>query len=57
LEVLKEIAPGVTQVAVLRDPTAVAGIGQFAAIQLTARSVGVDVSALNIRDAGERSGP
>ena len=53
LEVLKEIAPGVTRVAVLRDPTAIAGIGQFAVIQLTARSVGVDVSALNVRDAGE----
>ena len=53
LEVLKEIAPGVNRVAVLRDPTAIAGIGQFAVIQLTARSVGVDVSALNVRDAGE----
>ena len=53
LELLKEIAPGVTRVAVLRDPTAITGIGQFAVIQSVARSVGVEVSALNLRDAGE----
>jgi ABC-type uncharacterized transport system substrate-binding protein len=38
LELLKEIAPGVTQVAVLRDPAIPAGIGQFAVIQSVARS-------------------
>ena len=53
LELLKEIAPGVTRAAVLRDPTAIAGIGQFAVIQSVARSVGVEVSPLNLRDAGE----
>src|SRR5262249_19493867 len=53
LELLKEIAPGVTRAAVLRDPTAITGIGQFAVIQSVARSVGVDVSPLNVRDAGE----
>ena len=53
LELLKEIAPGVTRVAVLRDPTASTGIGQFAVIQSVARSVGVDVSVINLRDAGE----
>ena len=41
------------RVAVLRDPTAIAGIGQFAVIQSVARSVGVEVSPLNLRDAGE----
>jgi putative tryptophan/tyrosine transport system substrate-binding protein len=53
LELLKEIAPGVTRAAVLRDPTAITGIGQFAVIQSVARSVGVDVSPLNLRDASE----
>ena len=53
LELLKEIAPGVTRVAVLRNPTEIAGIGQFAIIQSVARSVGVDVSVINLRDAGE----
>jgi ABC-type uncharacterized transport system substrate-binding protein len=53
LELLKEIAPGVTRVAVLRNPTEMAGIGQFAIIQSVARSVGVDVSVINLRDAGE----
>ena len=54
LELLKEIAPGITRAAVLRDPTAITGIGQFAVIQSVARSVGVEVSPLNLRaDAGE----
>ena len=53
LELLKEIAPSVRRVAVLRDPTSITGIGQFAVIQSVARSVGVDVSPLNLRDAGE----
>jgi putative tryptophan/tyrosine transport system substrate-binding protein len=49
LELLKEIAPGVTQVAVLRDPTIAAGIGQFAAIQ-AAGVIGIDLSVMDIRD-------
>jgi putative ABC transport system substrate-binding protein len=53
LELLKEIMPGVTRAAVLRDPAAITGIGQFAVIQSVARSVGVEVSPLNLRDAGE----
>src|SRR5262249_25345735 len=53
LELLKEIAPGVTRAAVLRDPSNITGIGQFAVIQSVARSVGVEVSPLNLRDAGE----
>jgi putative ABC transport system substrate-binding protein len=52
VEVLKEIAPNVTRAAVLRDPTLAAGIGQFAAIQATAPSVGVDLSVIDARDAG-----
>ena len=53
LELLKEIAPGVTRAAVLRDPAIPAGIGQFGAIQAVAPSLGVEVSPVNVRDAGE----
>ncbi len=53
LELLKEIAPGVTRAAVLRDPAIAAGIGQFAVIQSVAPSVGVDVSPVNLSDASE----
>jgi putative ABC transport system substrate-binding protein len=51
LELLKQIAPGVTRVAVLRDPAITAGIGQFAIIQSVAPSLGVEVSPINISDA------
>jgi putative ABC transport system substrate-binding protein len=53
VELLKQIAPGVTRAAVLRDPTITSAIGQFAVIQSVAQSVGVEVSAINPRDAGE----
>jgi putative ABC transport system substrate-binding protein len=53
LELLKEIAPGVTRAAVLRDPAISSGIGQFAVIQAVAPSLGVEVSAVNVSDAGE----
>jgi ABC-type uncharacterized transport system substrate-binding protein len=53
LELLKEIAPGVTRAAVLRDPAITAGIGQFGAIQSVAPSFGVEVSPVNVRDAPE----
>jgi putative ABC transport system substrate-binding protein len=53
LELLKEIAPGVTRAVVLRDAAITAGIGQFAVIQSVAPSVGIDVSPVNVRDAGE----
>ena len=53
LELLKQIAPGVTRVAVLRDPAITAGIGQFAAIQAVAPSLRVEVNPINVRDAGE----
>jgi putative tryptophan/tyrosine transport system substrate-binding protein len=53
LELLKQIAPDVMRAAVLRDAALTAGIGQFAVIQSVARSVGVDVRAINLRDAAE----
>ena len=53
LELLKEIAPRVTQVAVLRDPAVTSGIGQFAVIQSVAPLIGVDVSAISLHDASE----
>jgi putative tryptophan/tyrosine transport system substrate-binding protein len=53
VELLKQIAPTVTRVAVLRDAASPAGIGQFAVIQSVAPSIGVDASLINIRDAGQ----
>jgi len=53
LELLKEIAPGVTRAAVLRDPAITAGIGQFAIIQSVAPSVRVDVRLINLGDDAE----
>jgi putative ABC transport system substrate-binding protein len=50
-ELLKEIAPTVTQVAVLRDSATAGGIGQFAVIQSVAPSIGLNVSVINMRDA------
>jgi ABC-type uncharacterized transport system substrate-binding protein len=52
LELLKEMAPGVTRAAVLRDPTIPAGIGQFAAIQ-TVAPIGIELSVVGVRDGGE----
>jgi ABC-type uncharacterized transport system substrate-binding protein len=52
LELLKQIAPSVTRAAILRDP-ATSGMGQFGAIQSVAPSLGVEVSPVNVRDAGE----
>jgi len=53
LELLKEIAPGVTRAAVLRDPTVASGIGQFASIQSVAPSFGVELSPIDLRDESE----
>jgi putative tryptophan/tyrosine transport system substrate-binding protein len=53
LELLKQIAPGVTRVAVIRDPATPQGIGQFSAVQSLAPSLGLEVSPINARDAGE----
>jgi len=53
LELLKEIAPSVTKVAVLRDATQVSTISQLAVIQAMAPSLRVEVNPVNMRDAGE----
>jgi ABC-type uncharacterized transport system substrate-binding protein len=53
LELVKQIAPAVTRVAVIRDPAITAGIGMFGAIQSMAPSLGMEVSPVNVRDAGE----
>jgi putative tryptophan/tyrosine transport system substrate-binding protein len=53
LELLKEIAPRVTRAAVLRDPAIASGSGQLGAIQAVAPSFGVELSPVNVRDAGE----
>jgi putative tryptophan/tyrosine transport system substrate-binding protein len=53
LELLKEIAPGLTRAMVLWDPAIAAGIGQFAIIQSVATSAGVDVRPANAHDATE----
>jgi putative ABC transport system substrate-binding protein len=53
LELLKEIAPGLTRAIVLWDPAIPAGIGQFAIIQSVAPSAGVDLKPVNLSDAGE----
>jgi putative ABC transport system substrate-binding protein len=53
LELLKQIAPGVTRVAVIRDPAIPSGIGQFGIIQAVAASLGVEVNPVNVRDAAE----
>ena len=53
LELLKQIVPDVTRVAVLRDPRTTAGIGQFAAIQAVAPPFNVELSPIDVRDASE----
>jgi putative ABC transport system substrate-binding protein len=53
LELLKEIAPGVTRVAVLRDATQGFAMSMFAAMQAVAPSLGVEVIPVNTRDAGQ----
>src|SRR5262249_49128610 len=53
LGLLKQIAPGGTRAAILRDPAISAGIGQFGAIQGAAPSLGMEASPVNVRDADE----
>jgi ABC-type uncharacterized transport system substrate-binding protein len=57
LELLKEVAPGVTRTAVVRDADGAAGIGQWAVIQAMAPPFGVELNPIDLRDAGnvERS--
>ena len=53
LALLKEIAPSVTRVAVVRDPTQGSGTSMFAVIQAMAPSLGLDVTPVNLTDAGD----
>jgi putative ABC transport system substrate-binding protein len=53
LELLREISPRTTRVAVLRDPAVATGPGQFAAIQTAAPSFGMEIIPVNMRDASE----
>jgi putative ABC transport system substrate-binding protein len=53
LELLKQLAPGVTRAAILRDATQGSGNSQFAAIQTVAPLLRMEVNPLNMRDAGE----
>src|SRR5262245_38079730 len=51
LELLKQIAPRMTRVAVLRDPAIASGIGQFGAVQAVAPSLGVELTPVDVREA------
>jgi putative ABC transport system substrate-binding protein len=53
LELVKQIAPGVTRVGVIRDFTQGSGTSEFAAIQAVAPALRTEVSPINMRDAGE----
>jgi len=53
LELLKEVSPGITRAAVIRDATLAAGTGQFGAIQAMASSAGIAVTPINVREASE----
>jgi ABC-type uncharacterized transport system substrate-binding protein len=53
LDILKQIAPSVTRVAILGNPANPASIAQFSAIQALARPIGVEVRPVSIRDVGE----
>jgi putative ABC transport system substrate-binding protein len=53
MELLKEIAPRVTRVAIIRNAANPAGVAQFATLQNAAQSLGVQASPINVRDARE----
>jgi putative ABC transport system substrate-binding protein len=53
LELLKQVAPGVTRVAVVRDPTNAAGVGQFGAVQSVAPSLGVELNSVAVSDSAD----
>jgi putative ABC transport system substrate-binding protein len=53
LELLKQIGPDVTRIAILRDPATPSGTGQFGVIQAMAPSLKVEVSPVNLRNAAE----
>ena len=52
-ELLKELSPRTARVAVLRDSTTTGGIAQFAAVQTAAPALGVELTSIDVRDAGE----
>ena len=52
LELLEQIAPHITRVAVLRDPINIASVDQFSALQAVAPSFGVELTPVDVRDAG-----
>ena len=56
LELLKELAPNVTRAAVIRDPAIASGLGAWAAIQSASPATGIEVSPINVADAGEIEG-
>jgi putative ABC transport system substrate-binding protein len=56
LELMREVAPGVTRVAVLRDSSLPAGIAQFAVLQSAAPSLGMELSSIGGRNAPEIEG-
>jgi putative ABC transport system substrate-binding protein len=53
LELLKQIAPGMTRVAVIRDPATPQGIGQYSAVHAVAPSLGLNVSPINASEPSE----
>jgi putative tryptophan/tyrosine transport system substrate-binding protein len=53
VELLRQVVPGLARAAVLRDAANPAAIGQFSAIQATAQPLGIELKAVNVRDAGE----
>jgi putative tryptophan/tyrosine transport system substrate-binding protein len=53
LELMKEIAPRITRLAVLRDSAIAAGPGQFGVLQAFAPSLGLELRPVDLRDAGE----
>jgi ABC-type uncharacterized transport system substrate-binding protein len=53
LQLVKELVPSVTRVAVLRDSATATGVGQWAAIQTVAPSLGIELIPINPREAGE----
>jgi putative ABC transport system substrate-binding protein len=52
-ELLKEVAPRVGRAAILREPSTSAGIGQWAVVQAAAQSLGMELSPIAVREAGE----
>ena|SRR5262245_10500707 len=52
LELLKQVAPGVTRAGIILDPTTAAGIGQWRAVEAVAPSIGLEVVPVSVRDHG-----